>query len=115
VHFGKRESRDPGKLILGSVAWSQVARSVISIAEDPESGNRVLTNTKTNYSPRARSIEFRIVSQAIDTADGPSELGVVEWIGDTTKDARELLGKSGFGDDSEQFDEHDGDEADLSQ
>jgi hypothetical protein len=107
VHFGKRESRDPGKLILGSVAWSQVARSVISIAEDHESGNRVLTNTKTNYSPRARSIEFRIVSHTIDTAEGPSALGAVEWIGDTTKDARELLGKSEFGDHSDEFDEWD--------
>lgn len=106
VHFGKRESRDPGKLILGSVAWSQVARSVISIAEDPDSGNRVLTNTKANYSPRSRSIEFRIVSKIVETDDGPSVLGAVEWIGDTDKDARNLLGELGRTDDDE-LDERD--------
>lgn len=105
VHFGKRESRDPGKLILGSVAWSQVARSVISIAEDPDSGTRVLTNTKHNFSPQARSIEFRIVSQTIETVEGPSSLGAVEWIGDTEKDARNLLGESRP--DAAEFDEHD--------
>lgn len=99
VHFGKRESRDPGKLILGSVAWSQVARSVISIAEDPDTGDRVLTNTKTNYSPQARSIAFRIVSRTVDTAEGPSTLGAVEWIGDTDKDARDLLGETRRDDD----------------
>ncbi|ABM13324.1 AAA family ATPase [Mycolicibacterium vanbaalenii] len=106
VHFGKRESRDPGKLILGSVAWSQVARSVISIAEDPDTGNRVLTNTKANYSPHSRSIEFRIVSKMVDTDDGPSVLGAVEWIGDTDKDARNLLGEAGRAPDDE-LDERD--------
>lgn len=62
AHFGKRDSRDPGKLLLGSIAWSQVARSVISVAEIPDTGNRVLTNTKTNYSPeaaRSSSASFR--------------------------------------------------------
>lgn len=93
VHFGKRESSDPGKLILGSVAWSQVARSVLSIAEDTEAGHRVLTNTKSNYSPHPRSIAFRIESATVDTADGPSTLGVVQWIGDTDQDARDLLGE----------------------
>ncbi|MCX2929270.1 AAA family ATPase [Mycobacterium sp. CVI_P3] len=107
AHFGKRDSRDPGKLLLGSIAWSQVARSVISVAEDPDTDTRVLTNTKANYSSQARSIEFRIVSQAIDTADGPAFMGAVEWIGDTAKDARQLLGEPHRADDPEEFDEHD--------
>lgn len=108
AHFGKRDSRDPGKLLLGSIAWSQVARSVISVAEIPDTGNRVLTNTKTNYSPQARSIEFRIVSQTIDTAEGQSTLGAVEWIGETHLDARDLLGESPpRPEEAEEFDEHD--------
>lgn len=107
AHFGKRDSRDPGKLLLGSIAWSQVARSVISVAEIPDTGNRVLTNTKTNYSPQARSIEFRIVSQTIDTAEGQSTLGAVEWIGETHLDARDLLGESPRTEEPEEFDEHD--------
>jgi AAA domain len=94
VHFGKRESADTGKLILGSAAWSQVARTVLSIADDPETGNRVLTNTKSNYSATDRSVEFQIVSKTITTSTGvETEFGVVEWIGDTDKDARDFLGE----------------------
>lgn len=98
MHFGKREDNDSGKLILGSVAWSQVARSVISIAEDPEDGTRVITNTKTNFTAGARSLEFRIVNTEVQTEDGPSTLGAVEWIGETIKDARDLLSGQDYGD-----------------
>jgi hypothetical protein len=106
THFGKRDSSDSGLLILGSIAWSQVARSVVSIAEDSDSGTRVLTNTKSNYATRTRSIEFTIKSKVIDTEDGPAEVGSVDWIGDTDKDARALLaGSSGCT--VEEFDEHD--------
>lgn len=92
MHFGKRESSDSGKLILGSVAWSQVARSVISIAEDTDSDTRVITNTKTNFTAEPRSLEFRIVNVDVNTEGGISTLGAVEWIGETHKDARDLLG-----------------------
>ncbi|OBB71214.1 hypothetical protein A5759_23290 [Mycobacterium sp. 852014-52144_SCH5372336] len=97
AHFGKRDGADSGQLLLGSVAWSQVARCVLSIAEDPDTGTRVLTNTKANYSGTDRSVEFRIVSTMIDTDDGPTEIGSVEWLGDTTLDARDIL--SGLHDD----------------
>jgi hypothetical protein len=92
AHFGKRQGADSGQLMLGSVAWSQVARCVLSIAEDEDSGTRVLTNTKANYAGTDRSVEFRIVSTTIDTDDGPAEIGSVEWLGDTDVDARDILG-----------------------
>lgn len=92
AHFGKRTGTDSGQLMLGSVAWSQVARCVLSIAEDTDTGTRVLTNTKANYAGTDRSVEFRIVSTTIDTDDGPTDIGSVEWLGDTTVDARDLLG-----------------------
>lgn len=93
-HFGKRDGHDSGKLLLGSVAWSQVARCVLSIAEDPETGTRVLTNTKANYTASDRSVEFRIVGTTVQTEDGPAEIGSVQWLGDTTLDARDLLAGS---------------------
>jgi hypothetical protein len=107
AHFGKRDSSDSGLLILGSIAWSQVARSVVSIAEDSDSGTRVLTGTKANYATRTRSIEFTIESTLIDTVDGPAEVGAVEWLGDTDKDARDLLGGGSGTELVEEFDEHD--------
>lgn len=100
AHFGKRVGADSGQLMLGSVAWSQVARCVLSIAEDPDDGTRVLTNTKANYAGTDRSVEFRIVSTTITTEDGPTDIGSVEWLGDTTVDARDLLGGDDSGSDA---------------
>ncbi|UVT25004.1 AAA family ATPase [Rhodococcus pyridinivorans] len=90
-HFGKRDGADTGKLILGSIAWSQVARSVLSIAQDSESGRLVVTNTKANLAPRVRSMEGEVVSTTVATEDGDTEVGVLRWLGETSRDARELL------------------------
>lgn len=91
VHFGKRDGADTGKLILGSIAWSQVARSVLSVALDEDSGNLVVTNTKGNLAPRTRSQEAAIVNGTVDTDDGPAEVGVCQWGETTDRDARDLL------------------------
>lgn len=90
-HFGKRDGADTGKLILGSIAWSQVARSVLSVAKDEETGNLIVTNTKGNLAPRVRSMEAELVSTTITTEDGPTEVGALRWLGETDRDARELL------------------------
>lgn len=52
----------------------------------------MLTNTNANYSPESRSLEFEITSVEVQTADGPTTFGVVEWFAGTTKDARDFLG-----------------------
>ncbi|MBF6358376.1 AAA family ATPase [Nocardia higoensis] len=97
-HFGKRDGADTGKLILGSIAWSQVARSVLSVAKDEDSGNLIVTNTKANLAPRTRSMEAVIESTTVATDDGAADVGVLCWLGETTVDARDLLG----GDDGDQ-------------
>lgn len=92
VHFGKREGADTGKLILGSIAWSQVARSVLSLALDEDDDSLVLTATKSNLAASTtRSLSLRLVSTTVETPDGPADLGRVEWLGETDRDARELL------------------------
>ncbi|QXU56129.1 AAA family ATPase [Rhodococcus sp. LW-XY12] len=102
-HFGKRDGADTGKLILGSIAWSQVARSVLSIAQDSDSGRLVVTNTKANLAPRVRSMEGEVVSTTVATEDGDTEVGVFRWLGETSRDARELL--SGPDEEAEERDE----------
>ncbi|GLB63805.1 hypothetical protein NCCP2495_16840 [Dietzia sp. NCCP-2495] len=91
VHFGKRDGADSGKLILGSIAWSQVARSVLSVALDEDQDQLVITNTKGNLATCVRSEAARIVSQTIDTEDGPTEVGKVKWLGEVKADARDFL------------------------
>ena len=91
VHFGKRESADPGKLILGSIAWSQIARSVLSVAAK-EDGGLVVTNTKGNLAPATVLREVRIVSATVDVDQGGSaEVGRAEWGEETNISAADLL------------------------
>ncbi|WP_338122202.1 AAA family ATPase [Corynebacterium ammoniagenes] len=91
VHFGKRESADSGKLILGSIAWSQIARSVLSVAADEE-GTLVVTNTKGNLAPKQVSREARIESVSIPTDDGEAtDVGRIIWGDETDRSAADLL------------------------
>lgn len=104
-HFGKRDGADTGKLILGSIAWSQVARSVLSVAQDEESGHLIVTNTKGNLAPRVRSMEASIESTTIAAEDGDAEIGVLRWHGESTRDARDLLSGPDDNEDQEERDE----------
>lgn len=91
VHFGKRESADSGKLILGSIAWSQIARSVLSVAANEE-GTLIVTNTKANLAPKTISREVRIVSATVPVdRGGTAEVGRAEWGEETTVSAADLL------------------------
>ncbi|MBB4134647.1 AAA family ATPase [Gordonia humi] len=91
-HFGKKDSADSGKLMMGSIAWSQVARSVLSVAADEDSGRLVVTNTKSNLAKRKRSESVEVVTR--DLGDG-IDVGVAEWRGETDTTATDLLGDSG--------------------
>lgn len=92
VHFGKRTGTDTGSLILGSIAWSQVARSVLSVARDDEDGTLVVTNTKGNLAPRTLSREARITSEPVSLDDGSTTpVGRIVWGEETTRDARDFL------------------------
>lgn len=92
VHFGKQQSADSGKLILGSIAWSQVARSVLSVAQDMDSGGLVVTNTKSNLASRRVSREVHLESVLIRTDDGgTTEVGRAVLGDETNVSAADLL------------------------
>lgn len=100
VHFGKRDSGDTGKLILGSIAWSQVARSVLAVARDDETGSLVLSTTKANLAPGdTPSLSAQLVDRMVDTEDGVTHVGCVRWLGETDQNARDLLAGPVDGDD----------------
>lgn len=91
AHFGKRESSDTGKLLLGSIAWSQIARSVLSVAVDDE-GTLVVTNTKGNLAPATISREARLESVPVPTDDGNfTDVARVVWGDETNVSAADLL------------------------
>ncbi|MEJ4107222.1 AAA family ATPase [Corynebacterium accolens] len=91
AHFGKKEGKDTGRLLLGSIAWSQIARSVLSAAVDEE-GRLIVTNTKANLARSIVSREATIVSRPVALDDGTlTELGSIEWGDYTDTAATELL------------------------
>lgn len=91
AHFGKKEGSDTGRLLLGSIAWSQIARSVLAAAIDND-GRLIVTNTKANLARGIVSREASIVSRPVQLDDGElTELGVVEWGEFTDTPATELL------------------------
>ena len=101
VHFGKQKSADSGQLILGSIAWSQVARSVLSVAKDEETGRLLMTNTKGNLAKRSVTHEAETVdAEAEDDCGNKVEVSRIQWHGESTRDARDLLRDSDDDDDN---------------
>lgn len=91
AHFGKAEGKDTGKLLLGSIAWSQIARSVLSAAMDDD-GRLIVSNTKANLARGIVSREAHLVSRPVVLDDGTfTELGAIEWGEFTDTVATELL------------------------
>lgn len=96
VHFGKRADADTGKLILGSIAWSQVARAVVAVARDEDSGHLLIQPTKHNLAPGdTPAIAARLVPADVATDDGMTSVGRVDWLGETDAQASDHLGRRG--------------------
>ena len=101
AHFGKQEGKDTGKLLLGSIAWSQIARSVLAVALD-DAGELVVSNTKANLASKIVNRKASIASTPVQTDDGElTQVGVIEWGEFTDQAANELLVSESLGDDAE--------------
>lgn len=92
AHFGKSESKDTGRLMLGSIAWSQIARSVISVAVDQDAGGLVVSNTKANLANGIVSRRAQINSVDIELDNGEhAQVGAIVWGDFTDQSAAEFL------------------------
>lgn len=80
---------------MGSVAFSNVARSVLSVAPHPQEPEVYLVSVaKGNYAKAPMSLKYRIVSVPIVLDDGKaSDVPRIEWLGldETTADEAALL------------------------
>jgi hypothetical protein len=81
------------ELVSGSHAFRDVSRSVLVFATDDETGERVVTLDKSNYSEsRGSSFAFQLVSTTVATDDGEeTRVARVEYLGDTDRTAGELF------------------------
>ncbi|WBT08092.1 AAA family ATPase [Corynebacterium sp. SCR221107] len=98
AHFGKAEGKDTGRLLLGSIAWSQIARSVISAAVDDD-GHLIVSNTKANLATGIVSRRAHIESRPVQLDDGDlTDVGALVWGDFTDEVATEFLDRQGDGD-----------------
>lgn len=76
----------------GSHAFRDVARSLLLFANDPESGNRVVTVDKSSYSQReGDSFAFKLLDTEIPTDDGKiTNVARVEYLGESEKSVQHI-------------------------
>ncbi|KAB1662926.1 AAA family ATPase [Pseudoclavibacter sp. CFCC 13611] len=99
AHFGKGGGRASDK-VSGSHALRDVVRSLILIATDDESGDRVLTLDKSNYSTAAgQSWAFRLENTEVPTSDGTIEdIAHVVELGASELNVSEIINREPAGD-----------------
>lgn len=100
MHFNKGSGNASDKLS-GSHAFRDAVRSVMLFATDEDTGQRVVTIDKSNYSTaRGESFAFNLVSETVYTDDGEqTEVGRVEYLGDTDLDVESIINRQPGGDD----------------
>jgi hypothetical protein len=102
IHVNKGTSADPLTLVMGSRAFTAVARAVLFVMVDPDDETvRLLGQEKNNLGRTDLPVlTFRIVSaHAADTADGPVFTGRVDWLGESERTIRQALESAGEGTD----------------
>ena len=98
IHVNKSISTDPLNLVMGSRAFSAVARAVLFAMRSPDDETtRYLGQPKNNLGRTdLPTLTYRIEQTHVaDTDEGPVFTARVEWIGDTDKSIQDLLVDSG--------------------
>ncbi|NYF10810.1 hypothetical protein HDC94_001966 [Leifsonia sp. AK011] len=94
MHFGKGAGNASDK-VSGSHAFRDIARSVLLLAVDEETDQRILSVDKSNYGLRNPSLAFEVVSADVPTDDGDiSVVGRAHLIGETNLTVHELVSRA---------------------
>ena len=99
IHHNKSGSTDPLQLIMGSKAFTAVARSVHTVVIDPddEEEERKLFGTPKNNLGRTNlpTLSFTIASTAIDTDEGTAWTGRLVWGAEISESIGAVMERSG--------------------
>jgi hypothetical protein len=77
--------------IPGARAWAEVARAAIALAED-EDGRHVMSQVKNNLGRLdLPHLEYVIESATVPTDDGPADVGLLRWTGESDTSVQEIL------------------------
>jgi len=94
IHVNKSASNDALTTLMGSRAFTAVARSVLFVMADPEDETKRLLGQAKNNLGRSDlpTLAFQIVETKVaDTDDGPVTTGRLEWLGETDRSIKDVL------------------------
>lgn len=95
IHHNKSGSSDPLQSVMGSKGFTSVARSVSTVIRDPNDDSRRLFGTpKNNLGPDTPTLAYSIVPYVIDTDEGPSATGRIEWHGEVEGTIQDAMAAS---------------------
>lgn len=106
MHFAKGTGHASDK-IAGSHAFRDAVRSALIFATDEETGRRIITIDKGNYSEaRGRSFAFNLRSVDVPTDDGATtSVAAVEWLGDSDVSVGDIINRAPDDEDRSESDE----------
>lgn len=98
MHHNKSGSTDPLQLVMGSKAFTAVARSVHTVVLDPDDDTeqRKLFGTPKNNLGRTDlpTLTFTIASTPVDTDEGPAWTGRLVWGADLDESIGSVMGRT---------------------
>ncbi|REJ06283.1 hypothetical protein DY023_06540 [Microbacterium bovistercoris] len=95
MHFNKGAGNASDKLS-GSHGFRDAVRSVLLFATDEDTGQRIVTVDKSNYSQeRGASFAFNLTSTPVYIDDGGcTEVGTVQYLGDTDVTVSDIINRT---------------------
>lgn len=94
AHFNKTTDTDVLSKIPGARAWAEVARAAFGVAADEENRCYVASQIKNNLGRLdLPSLTYTITGVQVDTDDGPTNVGKLEWGPESDTDVSEVLSR----------------------
>jgi len=78
----------------GSHAYRDIPRSVLLLAKDEDSGERILSHDKSNYGELQPSLAFAIATAEVPVGDGDvTQVGRAQCLGESELDVQDIVGR----------------------
>lgn len=97
IHVNKTATFDPLTSLMGSRAFTAVARSVLFTMYDPDTdGVRLLCHAKCNLGPLVSTLRYGIEEVTVgETSEGTVKASHIKWGGEDDRNGRDLLEAAG--------------------
>ncbi len=92
-HFNKGQGHASDRMS-GSHAYRDIPRSVLLLAQDEDSGERILSHDKSNYGELQPSVAFAISTAEVPVANGEiSQVGRAQYLGESELTVQDIVGR----------------------